>query len=155
MAGCRCVPCRAANSNYEVMRDARRRQGLWNGLVPADRARAHILKLSKQGVGYKTIGQLARISKTVMWKIRSGQRRQIRALNEKAILMVTRFDVRGSTNVEAGGTWQRINWLLEEGFTRARIARELGCKTPALQLRKDFVTATSARKILALWRRYQ
>lgn len=35
LAGCRCVPCRAANSRYEVARAAARKAGDWNGLVPA------------------------------------------------------------------------------------------------------------------------
>jgi len=41
-ARCRCMLCRAANSRYETGRLAARKNGDWNGLVPADRARRHL-----------------------------------------------------------------------------------------------------------------
>jgi hypothetical protein len=36
MAGCRCLICRAANSNYECARAKARKNGQWNGLVPSN-----------------------------------------------------------------------------------------------------------------------
>jgi len=157
MAGCRCLPCRAANSNYETMRAARRRMGLGNGLVSARRARRHVLQLSRAGVGYKTVAAVARVSNSVMFKIRQGIREQIRALTEKRILEVTSNDVRGSALIPAKPTWNKLNWLLEEGFTRTELARRLGsnAKVPALQVKKDVVTATTAKKVEALWRSFQ
>lgn len=56
---------------------------------------------------------------------------------------------------EARPTWERIEWLLAEGFSKARIARELGMKRPALQLNRHRVTVRNAAKVEALWRRYQ
>ena len=155
MAGCRCLPCRAANSRYETKRAALRRAGLANGLVNARRARKHLLKLSCNGVGRRTVGTITGISDSVLFKIRSGQRKQIRALTEKAILEVDTSRRRGSTLVPATETWKRIDRLLSEGFTRARIARELGRKMPALQLDRDFVTAKNERAVLELCRRYE
>lgn len=152
MGGCRCLPCRAANSNYETMRAKRRCVGLWNGLVSARRARRHMLRLSRAGVGRRTLGQIARVSCSVLFKIRSGQRKQIRALTEKAILSVTASAARGRTLVSAKSTWQKIGWLLEEGFTKAELARRMGAKMPALQLNRERITATNARKIEAIWR---
>ena len=35
VGGCRCLPCRAANSRYESERQAARKLGDWNGLVDA------------------------------------------------------------------------------------------------------------------------
>lgn len=155
MAGCRCLPCRASNTNYETMRARRRRQGLWNGLVSARRARRHIHHLSFQGVGYKTVADVSGMSRSVVFKIRSGQRRQIRMLSEKRILEVDKRSIRGSTLIPAKATWQKINWLISEGFTRGRIARMLGAQTAALQLRRDFVAAKTAKKVEELWRKYQ
>jgi hypothetical protein len=157
MAGCKCVPCRAANSRYETGRDRMRKLGLWNGLVSARTARRHIHKLSRAGVGYKTVARVSGVSCSVMFKIRSGRRKQIRALTEKRILGVSKSDVRGGALVPAAATWRRIDWLLEEGFTRTRIAALLGskAKVPALQLRRDRVTAISARKVAEIWRRFQ
>lgn len=155
MAGCKCVPCRAANSNYETIRFRRRRAGLWNGLVDAAPSRRHMLKLSHAGVGRRTVAQLARISDSVLMKIRKGQRKHVRALTEKAILAVSPRAIRGSSLVPAKATWEKINWLLEEGFTKAELARRMGAKTPALQLRKDRIAAKSARKIDEIWRSVQ
>jgi len=136
------------------MRAKRRRIGLWNGLVKAGQARRHMLYLSRVGVGRRTVGQIARISDSVLFKIRSGQRKQIRALTEKAILSVTPGAVRGSSLVSAKSTWRKIGWLLEEGFTKAELAKRMGSKAnvPALQLNRERITATNARKIEAIWR---
>jgi len=155
MAGCRCLPCRASNTNYETMRALRRRQGLWNGLVNAGRARRHIQRLSQWGVGYKTVAAAAGVSCSVMFKIRSGDRRQIRALTEKRILAVSKSAARGSTLISAKGTWRKISWLLDGGFTKGEIAIRLGAKTRALQLNKEFVTVKTAKKVDQLWRSFQ
>jgi hypothetical protein len=157
MAGCRCLRCRASNSNYETRRSLLRRAGLWNGLVSSRKARRHVLALSRWGVGYKTVAKVGGISKTVMFKIRSGQRKQIRALTEKRIMDVSRFSVRGSTLIPAEDTWRMIRWLLQEGFTRKALARRIGsqAKVPSLQLKEDFVTAASAKKVEALWMSFQ
>lgn len=113
-----------------------------------------MLSLSRAGVGRRTVGQIAHIADSVLFKIRSGQRKQIRALTEKAILSVTRYAIRGRSLVSAKSTWQKINWLLEEGFTKTELAKRMGskAKTPALQLRRGLITADSARKIEAIWR---
>jgi hypothetical protein len=129
--------------------------GLWNGLVDASRARRHMLALSRAGVGRRTVGQHAHISDSVLFKIRSGQRKQIRALTEKAILNVTRAAIRGSSLVCARESWKKINWLLEEGFTRAAIARMMGAKMPALQLNRDRIAAFNAWKINEIYKRFQ
>jgi hypothetical protein len=57
--------------------------------------------------------------------------------------------------VPAKRTWERIEWLLDEGFTKSRIALELGRKTRALQLNREWVTARNAAAVEALVRRYQ
>jgi hypothetical protein len=46
MTGCRCLRCRAANSNYNTSRRAAKENGDFRGLVSAARALAHIKKLS-------------------------------------------------------------------------------------------------------------
>lgn len=139
------------------MRERRIADGLWNGLVSANKARAHIRKLGRSGVGYKSVALAAGISKTVMFKIRRGLRKNVRALTEKRILEVdSRLGVkRGSTLVRATDTWRLIDEMLSEGFTKSRIANELGRKTHALQLNRNFVTASNAKAVEALWRKYQ
>jgi len=71
MGGCKCMLCRAANSRYEAERGVARKNGDWNGIVDARAARRHILKLSKAGVGYKSVADAASVAHTVV--ARSGQ----------------------------------------------------------------------------------
>lgn len=153
-AGCRCVKCRHANRVYARERYRAVRRGDRRELVPAERARRHILKLSRSGVGRDTVAAAAGVCITTVAAIRTGAKQRIRASTERAILAVGVWAARGSTRVPAGPTWQRIAWLLEEGFTRTRIARELGYATRALQLGREWITAENARRVERLYRTY-
>ena len=154
LAGCRCLPCRCANARYEQQRLAARRRGEWNGLVPAGLVRVHLRKLSAAGVGYKSAADAASVARSVVAKIVQGQRRQIRAQTAKRLLAVTPAARADHSTVPAGRTWRRINRLLDEGFSKARIARELGMRTPALQINKMRVLARTELAVEKLWRRY-
>lgn len=147
MSGCKCVPCRAASSRYESERQKKRKAGLANPIVPADKAREHILKLSDIGIGYKTVADAAGLTYSTVFKIRSGDRKNLRRLNEKAILAINENVLPDAALVDAKPVWRKIRWLLREGFSKAELARRLGYKTPALQIRKDRVTAKTALKI--------
>lgn len=145
LGGCRCLPCRAANSNYSVERDRRKRLGIGNPLVPADRARRHIEKMSRLGVGYKTLAKSAGVACSITAKIRNGQRKQIRKETEQRILDAKPQPV-GKAIIDARPTWRLINRLLSEGFTKAELARRLGLgKT--LQLNKHRITAKNAQRV--------
>src|ERR1700674_89452 len=155
LGGCKCVPCRAAASRYETGRAKLRKMGLWNGIVDATRARRRLFWLSRRGIGRYSIARATGISATVICKIRSGERRQCRAMTEKAILELGGNSPPQSMLVPAGRTWARIRWLLAQGFTKGGIAQRLGSRTPALQLRKDFVILRTAKKVEALWRSFK
>jgi hypothetical protein len=152
MGGCKCMLCRAANSRYEVGRDAARKAGDWNGIVGAGKARSHIHELSAQGVGYKAVGDACNVSKTVLAEIRSGKKRRIRQRTERAILAVTRDATADRALIDAAPTWVKINELLREGFTKAELARRLGYKSPAIQLKRFAVTAKSAMRVDRFYR---
>ena len=149
MGGCRCIPCRAANSRYSVECDRRKRRGEGNPLVPADGARAHLRKLSKAGVGYKTVADAAGVAASVVAKITAGQRTRIRKRTADRILAVTPGCAADGALVPAGPTWKRIRWLLDEGFTMSWLARRLGsrAKVPALQIGKKRVKASTALRV--------
>lgn len=140
LGGCRCDACRAANTAYERSRNVARAAGDWNGIVSADKARRHIKKLSKLGVGRRAIQAATDVADTILSEIRSGTRKNIRARTERLILAVT-TDVRGEAClVPAGPTWALIDDLIAAGYTKSEIALGIGRKTPALQLDKTTIT---------------
>lgn len=149
MTGCRCVPCRAANSRYESERLVARKNGDWNGLVLADRARAHLLLLSRRGIGRHLVADCSGVSQSMLAAIKSRRKTSIRARTERRILSVSEEARGAKTLVGAGPVWAQINRLLREGFSKKEIARRLGskAKNPALQLRPDVVTALNAMRV--------
>lgn len=132
-----------------------RRRLAWNGLVSADRARRHLFRLSRAGVGRRAVSDAADVSMTVILKIRTRRKRQIRAETERRILSLTADARAGGSLVPARRTNQRIQKLLDEGFTKTELARRLGsqARQPALQLGRGSITATNAMKVERLyWR---
>ena len=153
LGGCRCLPCRAANAGYECRRLQARRSGDWNGLIPAGRARQHLLALSSAGVGRRTVADIAGVPQSLLHRIRSGRRRRIRALTARRILLVSRTAMNDARLVPAGRAWRMIERLVEEGFTRAEIARRLGYHSRALQLNRTRITARSLMRVERFYRR--
>lgn len=153
MSGCRCVPCRAANSRYETLRLRRRAMGDWNGYVPAAEARAHVLALSDRGMGYKRVATAAGVSAAVLSKIRSGERLQVRARTARRILAVT-FTPSRATLVPHGPPQTLLRRLIAEGYPAVRLVRWLGLpKSSGLQFGRVHVTHRTAEKVRALYRR--
>lgn len=148
VSGCRCSECREANRLYYHQR----KRAEWNGLVSADEVRAYLRRLSKRGVGYKTVADAADVSKTVLAKVMRGDKKFLRAQSAKRILAVDHQAVADHALVSAGRTWQRLDTLIAEGFTKAELARRIGKKTPALQLNKRRILAINASRVERLWR---
>lgn len=147
MGGCRCDKCRRANTDYEKERAAARKTGDWNGIVTAGRARVHMLKLSKQGVGRRSVQAVTDIADSILHKIRSGTKLRIRARTERLILAVTKEMAADGALVDAAPTWKLINKLLAKGYTKSQIALALGAKTPALQIRQDKCEVRTAYEV--------
>ena len=144
IAGCRCDDCRQANTEYERDRYQARLAGDWNGIVKADAARKHLFKLSKAGVGRRAVHAATDIAETVLYDIRRGTKTNIRARTERLILAVTEAAISDKSLVDAGPTWKLLDQLLAAGFTKTRLAHELGRQTHYLQLNKIKVTARNA-----------
>lgn len=152
MGGCQCVPCRAANSRYNTGCDARVRAGERNDIVSAAKARAHIHALSAMGIGRCTVARIARVSRTVVMKIRSGERRRCRRQTGLRILEVGRWALADGALVDATLTWQRIEEIRARGWSKARIAKALGLKRAALQIARTKCRRSNARRIARLHR---
>jgi hypothetical protein len=127
---------------------------VFDGLVGATRARHHVQRLSAAGVGYKTVADAAGVTTSVMGKIRSGERKKIRASTERRILEVDTGAAFDRCYVDAGPTQRMIERLIRvHGYTKTRLALELGstAKQPSLQLRATKVTVRNAAKVKALY----
>lgn len=152
MAGCKCFQCRRANSDYERERGAARARGEWNGIVSAERAREHLLALRRKRIGTRAISATTDVSRTQLNNILAGRQTQLRAQTERRILACTREAARGDRHlVPAGPTWRLIEKLLEEGYTKTRIANEMGLR--CIQLCKTKITARSAHRFAVVYRR--
>lgn len=86
-------------------------------------------------------------------EIKNGDRRRIRARTERKILAVTPAMRADRSFVPAVVAWHLINKLLEEGFSKAGLAKLLGYRSPALQLRRNRITARNERRVITLYRR--
>src|SRR5687768_5744519 len=126
MAGCKCQDCRRANSRYESERQRARKNGDWNGIVSAARARRHIMKLSRLGVGRNAVSIGSDVCRTTIMEIRAGKKKRIRARTERKILAVTTKMASDHSFVPAGRTWKLIRMLKTEGYKTEQLARQLG-----------------------------
>jgi hypothetical protein len=155
LGGCRCVPCRAANSRYSSKRAAAQRQGDWRGFVPATSVLKHIRQLGRRGVGYKAVADAASIARSTMRKIINGEQKQLRKHHADRILAVDRTAIADRALVPAGRSWKLLNELLEAGYTKTFLAKQLGsgAKTPKLQIQADRITALTESKVERLYRR--
>ncbi len=150
---CRCDACRKANSLYENERQRARKAGDWNGYVPADAARAHLLKLSRQGVGRRAVRAATDLSETVLQRVRTGMATTIRARTERLILAVTKACISDGALVAAGKTQTLIAELLDEGYTKERICAERGVAKPYIQIGRRRVKASTAAQVERIHRR--
>lgn len=121
-------------------------------LVSAERARAHLVALSAQGVGRDAVAAACDVAASSVAAIASGAKTQLRSDTERRILDVDVGAVADHGLVSARPTWKLIRKLLRGGLTRGAIAQRLGSKTPALQLRHDQVLARTALAVERIYR---
>lgn len=143
--------CRAANSSYETGRAALRRQGLVNGIISAKRAQAHLVKLSKMGIGRRAVHAASGVNKSIIRLIRKGTRTHIRKNTERRILAVTISAARPHTVISAARVWALIKKLLKSGFSKRALAMRLGYKN-SLQLNENRVIAKNAVKVFRFYK---
>lgn len=153
IAGCRCDECRRANTAYEKARAIARKAGDWNGIVPAKKARAHMLKLSKQGVGRRAVQAVTDISDTVLFDIRSGTKKNIRARTERLILAVTKDMASDHALIPSAPSLKLIDKLISKGYTKTQLAQLLEYENRALQFNFEQITVANAFQIRKLYDR--
>lgn len=131
-----------------------RKKLIWNGLVPAGRAREHLLALSAKNVGRRAVAAACDVADTVLQEIRSGKKTQIRAETEKRILSVDEKAISDHALVPSKETWKLIKTLIRDyGYTKTEISKDLGCqaKTPSLQMGRRYILASTALKVRIMY----
>jgi len=152
VCGCRCDDCRKANREYARTRAKAQQRGDWNGLVDAEPVRQHLLHLSTKGVGARSVHDVSGVALSVLRDIKAGRQKQIRARQAKYILAVDSLCKADSAVISARDTWRLVRWMVRRGYSKAELARRLGYKSPALQLRKQYVLVKTAGRIQRLHR---
>lgn len=156
-AGCKCEDCCAAN-----LADHRRRERLaaagiaTTDLVDAGPARAHLRILAGRGAPLKGIARAVQLNPKTIAEIHSGERRRIHPHTATTVLAVTLETVHAhgqpGTRVDGTPTWKLLDSMIDRGWPRSWIARELGMKS-GLQLQRGSLLADTAAKVAALDRR--
>lgn len=126
---------------------------VWNGLVDAGPARNHIRRLSRRQVGDRSVADAAGVARSIVAKIRTGEKKRIRKRTRDAILEVDTGAVADHAHVPAGPTWTRLRELEIEYLTKGRLALALGYKTRAIQIGKKRVLARTEMKVRRLHER--
>lgn len=147
---CRCLLCRAANSRYQTKRDREKRRGDRRDLVAADTVRDHILALRAAGIGYKTIADVARTSPRIVSMISRGTQARVRRHIERRILDVNAECAADGMLVSARPTWDLLNELIDDGWTRTQLARLIG-QHSGLQVMQTRVKAWMERRVRLLY----
>lgn len=141
---CRCGPCTEANSAYGRLRDRKSRYpdvwGETTDLVDAAPVRQHLQRLAKAGVGLRVVTAHSGIARSSLQKIARGTRRRVHRSTLLAVLDVPTDALAPGALVDAAPTWKLIDEMVAAGITKTRIARALGNRMPALQLRRTSIT---------------
>lgn len=131
--GCRCYVCAAARSAYDENRSRAIAYGTWQPWVDAEPVRTHIRHLQTCGMGLRTIERLSGVTRSSLAAILSGKTgrepaRKVRPATAQRILAVepTLDNLAPKTLVDATGTVRRLQALVTQGWSHAKLAARLG-----------------------------
>lgn len=144
--GCRCFGCRVANAAYQVAYRGHPRDP-W---IDAGPVRGYLLLLATQGMGTRTVAKASGVSRSVLQAITHGTRTCIRRSQAVCVLAVT-ADPADGTFVNAWQTKRWIRALLTEGFTKRRIADQLGLRSRALHPHTARIRRSTERRMRRLY----
>lgn len=120
------------------------------GLVPSDRARAHLLKLAQEGIGRRAVRDACDVPESMLHEIRAGRYPQIRAETERRILAVDCQAAADHAVVDGRRTHRAIAQMVSLGLTKSEIAERLGYRTRAIQIKPSVIVRTEARVLRLL-----
>lgn len=142
----------------DVCQSCVERATVWNGVVPADQAKAHLVKLSRVGVGSKSVADAGSLGHSTLAKVKRGKG-QVRAKTLRRILEVDQGAIADhalAPPADVRRMKKRIKQLTSKGFRRHHLAKLLGMGKEALQIgKRDAALARTVAAVERLWRRVQ
>jgi hypothetical protein len=120
------------------------------GLVSSKRARAHLKKLARAGVGKQAVQDACDVSGAMLHEIKKGRYPRIRVETERRILAVDHEAIADHAIVDGQRTHRAIAQMRTMGLTKTEIAQRLGRKAPALQIKPNVLAKTEARVLRLL-----
>lgn len=135
--GCRCLPCCAANSEYESRRVRLRAygRGTPSGLIDAQPVRDHVEALQAAGMGWKRIAAAAGVPNGTMSRLLFGKPEQGYGPSKRinpdaaerllAVPLPTPEQLGGGTVIDGTGTRRRLQALVAAGWSQAALAAKL------------------------------
>lgn len=168
--GCRCDDCTAENTRAVARRTREKLYGRWQSpYVDAAPAREHVQMLREQGLGIRTIAQVAGVGHTALAQLVYGRKRsqgdpragevlqRMSRRNAERILAVVADEstLAPGTSVAARGAQRRIEALVARGWCLSRIAAVLGISPSNLAalLERGFIQLGTKRKLVELYER--
>jgi hypothetical protein len=141
---CRCFKCRRANAAYEAQRQADPR-------IDATPARLHLDALSSRGVGVRAVSDATDIPRVALVRIKLGAKKVRSSLAVK-ILAVDEQAIADHALVDATETQRLLRELVADGYTKMRLAAQLGseARVPALQYKATRVLASTELRVRKL-----
>jgi hypothetical protein len=123
--------------------------GTWNGLVSADDVRAHLKRLSRQGVGYKSVANAADMAHTSLAKILAGTRHHLRAQTARRILAVDQDAIARSraraSRADVAPAPSAVVGRVHENRTRAPARIQIENSGAPVQERRYILAKSAAR----------
>lgn len=160
---CKCLPCTAANSQYEADRARRIAYGQTT-LTDADPVRQHVAALADAGMGLKRLAALSGVAHGALWKLVYGKTRpdgtrtpskRVRNETAAAILAVAADPsaLSGGVTVDGTGTRRRLEALVALGWSVQRLADEHGLDRQGMDRALSWqpVRASTARAVRAMY----
>lgn len=131
------------------------RATVWNGLVSAAPARAHLIALSRKGIGRLTVSGACDVAHSLLAEVYGGKATRIRQQTLRRILSVDEGCRTEGNRVPARPTRLLVEKILAKGFTQTWLSRQLGCAVYVFSKdswNKRHVSAGRAAAVEKLWR---
>lgn len=147
-------PMKALAERYRDRMNRREAPVCDREFVSTKAVRRHIESLRAKGIGTRVIAKRAGINRSVLARIIDGEIERTRKETVQKILGVALTPADGA-RVDARSTWELLEVIFAAGYRKGAIARMLGRKTRALQIREDVILRSTQMEVeklyAALW----